>query len=109
MDSLRSRFGNLLAAHRRQRGYTQEQLAAACDLSVETVKKLEGGRVGASFDAVEKLAGALQVDPAELFAMGTTAVTERKALADLVAELAAMSDRELSWVEEIIAVAKRRP
>jgi transcriptional regulator with XRE-family HTH domain len=38
-------FGRLLAGHRRQRGLTQEELAARTGLSVRAIRDVESGRV----------------------------------------------------------------
>ncbi|MFT4095751.1 MAG: helix-turn-helix transcriptional regulator [Rhodoblastus sp.] len=98
----------MVAAHRRRRGMTQEALAEAADLSVDMVSKIESGASGARFPVVERLAEALQVDPAELF---TTEIPngaiKRKALNDLTARLAALSDQDLTWAEGILAAALR--
>jgi transcriptional regulator with XRE-family HTH domain len=67
MADLRKRFGELLAAHRRRRGMTQEDLAEAAGLSVDMISKIEVGATGARFPSIERLAKAGQVDPAELF------------------------------------------
>ena len=75
MSDLKKIFGRLLAAHRRQRGLTQAELADQAGLSVETITKLEGGHTGASFLAIEPLADALEIDPAEL---STTGGQERR-------------------------------
>jgi transcriptional regulator with XRE-family HTH domain len=109
LASLKTRFGNLLAAHRKRRGLTQDGLASVSKLSVDTIKKLEAGRAGASFDAIERLAGALGVDPHALFTVEANFANERRPLVDLQAELSTMSDRDLEWVREVLAVARRRP
>ncbi len=57
----------LLAAHRRRSGMSQEALAEAAEISVEMISKLERGASGARFPVIERLAGALKVDPAEFF------------------------------------------
>jgi transcriptional regulator with XRE-family HTH domain len=67
MTDLRKRFGQLVAAHRRRQGLTQEGLAEAADLSPEMVAKIETGKSGARFPVIERIADALDVDPAELF------------------------------------------
>ena len=67
MNDLRRRFGRLLAAHRRRRGFTQEALAEAAEVSTDTISKIEIGATGARFPVIERLANALEIDPAELF------------------------------------------
>src|SRR5579863_9458023 len=67
MADLRTRFGRLVAAHRRRVGLTQEGLAEAAELSVDMISKIEVGASGARFPVIERLATVLKVDPAEFF------------------------------------------
>lgn len=48
---------------------TQNELAAMAEISVDMVGKIEKGLSGARFPVIERLAGALVVDPAELFSI----------------------------------------
>lgn len=58
-------FSDRLAAVRRRRGYTQEQLAALAGISRVHLARLETGSRGKRPhpDRVKSLAAALQVDP----------------------------------------------
>ena len=60
----------LLAANlrrlRRAKGISQEELAHQADLDRTYVSSLERSVYAASVDAIEKLAAALQVEPADL-------------------------------------------
>jgi len=67
MTSLRKRFGQLLAAQRKRRGLRQADLAEKSRLSVDMIAKLETGVTAPSFASIERLAEALEIDPAELF------------------------------------------
>ena len=106
MASLSRRFGQLLAAHRKQAGYTQFGLGAQSGLSVDLIAKLETAQCAPSFASVEKLATVLSIDPAQLFTdqIGGKPF-ERRALTDLVAELAKLSEADLLWVTDIVRVA----
>lgn len=108
MTELQKRFGNLVSAHRRRLGLTQDVLAGAAAVSVETIKKIERGSTGTSFDVIERLAHALNVDPAELFSSEVKGGVRRRPLIDITSELATMSDAELDWARELIAVARKR-
>jgi|GEM_PF-1025038 len=108
MSELQVRFGRLLAAHRKRQGLTQEQLAERAAISIDTVRKLEGGSSGASFPMMERIAAALELDPAELFtteipsgALGRTKVNA------ISLKLAALSANELEWVSDLLDVALR--
>jgi transcriptional regulator with XRE-family HTH domain len=108
-SDLKERFGRLVAANRRRKDWTQAELAEASDLSEDMVARLEKASVGVSFDTIEKLANALEVDPAELFSPTANKAKQRKAVLDLVSRLSAFSDDELAWVADLIKVAQGRP
>ena len=109
MLDLRKRFGRLVAAHRKRRGLTQDALATAADLSVDMVARIEGGATGARFTTIAKLADALEVDPAEFFAVGAGGdVTQRAALNDLFARLSGLPDRDLQLIADLVEVVLRR-
>lgn len=66
MSSLRVQFGRRLALLRRQSGYTQEELAQETHLSRDQISLMESGKSGTSFDSLEALAEALNVEVWEL-------------------------------------------
>lgn len=108
MSELQIRFGRLLAAHRKRERLTQEQLAELAGISIDTVRKLEGGSAGASFPMIEKIAAALRLDPAELF---TTEIPSgalgRSRVNEISLRLAALPANELEWVSDLLDVALR--
>jgi len=112
MTDLRKRFGRLVAAHRRRNGFTQIALAEKVDLSSDMIAKIEGGVSGASFKAIERIAGALRVDPAELFTTeALSSSARRQVFTELTSRLAVLSDDELLWLGDIFQAAlagKRR-
>lgn len=67
MNNLKGRFGRRLRAIRRQREMTQERLAEIVGVSTEFISLIERGVHAPSFDNIERLAEALQVDPADFF------------------------------------------
>ncbi|WP_273727828.1 helix-turn-helix domain-containing protein [Brucella gallinifaecis] len=106
MDDLRKRFGRLLAVHRRNAGLTQSQLAEAADISVDMVTKIETGTSGARFPVIEKLARALNVDPAEFFTPDLpTKGRVHPALMEMKVLLAGLDEKDLLWVKSIIDAA----
>ncbi|MBE2275899.1 MAG: helix-turn-helix transcriptional regulator [Rhodobacteraceae bacterium] len=109
MDDLRKRFGRLVTAHRRRHGYTQEQLAERAGVSVDTISKIEVGATGARFPMIERIASALQVDPAELFSPEVpSGALKRAKLNEITISLAVLPEKDLQWVGDLLDVALRR-
>lgn len=71
MSRLRQQFANRLKALRQQKGLTQEELAKATGLSVNFVRAMEQGVNAPSFESLEIIAGALEVEVKELFEFET--------------------------------------
>jgi transcriptional regulator with XRE-family HTH domain len=105
MADLRKRFGELLAAHRRRRGLTQEDLAEAAGLSVDMISKIEVGATGARFPTIERLAQAVQVDPAELFTSDLPKGSmNRGAFGEISAKLLPLPESDLLWISALLDV-----
>lgn len=106
MTDLRKRFGRLVATHRRKRGLTQQTLADACGLGPDMIARIESGQTGASFRTIDRISEALGVDPAALFLPeGIGHEPLRRPLADVTSRLTGLSDRDLKWVDDLLAVA----
>ncbi|WBH16503.1 helix-turn-helix domain-containing protein [Sphingomonas radiodurans] len=85
---------------------TQEALAQASELSVDMIGRIEAGATGASFPSIERLATALNIDPAQLFTTELAAdATTRPVLAELTARLASLTDRDIKWVDQVLDAA----
>ena len=67
MNNLKSKFGTRLKKLRIAIGFTQEELAEKCGVSVEYISSLERGLYSPSFETIEKLSKAIQVSPKALF------------------------------------------
>ena len=105
-DTLRVRFGRLLAANRTIAGFTQAELAEKAELGVDMIAKLETGATGPSFDSIERLAKALRIDPAQLFTHELGGLPyDRRAFTDFVAEIAKLPEPDLRWAAEIVRAA----
>ena len=72
--SLTKTLGANVRHYRKARGLSQEQFAAAAGLSPGMMGKIERGETMPSLDSVEKIAAALDVPEAALFATGTMMV-----------------------------------
>lgn len=107
MAELHRIFGLGVKAHRHRLKLTQQQLADRVSMSLDTVAKLEGGTIGASFATVEKLARTLEVHPADLFRVDANDARFQPQLGELVAKLAALSEDDLVWIKAVIDAALR--
>jgi len=66
-EPIRVVFAKNLKKHRKNLGYSQEKLAEKAELSVQTIKDIEGTRRWVSDDSLSKLAKALNVPEFLLF------------------------------------------
>ena len=67
MGQLRQQFAKRLKELRQQKGMTQEELAKATGLSVSFIRAIEQATHTPSFDSIEKLCDALNIQPKNLF------------------------------------------
>jgi len=67
MEQLKKQFGKRVQTLRLKRKMTQEDLANAVGVTVESISNIERGVYGASFDTLEKLAAAFGQDVKHLF------------------------------------------
>lgn len=67
MAKLKAQFGARLKLLRTGKGLTQEQLADATDLTIESISNMERGIFGPRFDNLERIAAALDVKVQQLF------------------------------------------
>jgi transcriptional regulator with XRE-family HTH domain len=68
VEDLRVAFGSRVRALREERGLSQEALAARGDFHWTYVSDVERGKRAPSLDVIGRIARALEVTPAELFA-----------------------------------------
>ena len=64
---LLNQFGKRLAFLRKQKGFTQQELAESSEYSVEFISLVERGLNGPTLKGIEKLAQALSIQPKDLF------------------------------------------
>ena len=62
-----NQFGKRLSFLRKQKGFTQQELAENSEYSVEFISLVERGLNGPTLKGVEKLAQALSIHPKDLF------------------------------------------
>lgn len=71
--SLVQTFGRNVRAARKEKGWTQEQLAFEAGIKRAYLSEIEGGKRNPTLDVVEKIASALSVEAISLFASTTAA------------------------------------
>lgn len=99
MPSLRAVVGERLKVFRKMAGLTQEKLAQKAGIDSKYVGDLETGRKAPSFEVLEELFRALDVEPSEFFAFSLKSSKsgrepEEAVLSDLVRR-AGPADRRL--------------
>lgn len=67
MANLKQQFGKKLQALRKASGLTQEQVALETGLTIESISNIERGIHGPTFDNLEKIAAAVNVEVRQLF------------------------------------------
>ena len=68
-------FGQNLRKIRKEKGFTQEQLANDADLEVSQISRIERAIINTSISQVFEIAQALKIHPKELFDFPTTPKT----------------------------------
>jgi hypothetical protein len=73
------------------------------------ISKIEVGATGARFPSIERLAQAVQVDPAELFTSDLpTGSMNRGAFGEISAKLSPLPESDLVWISALLDVALLR-
>lgn len=108
MTGLRLQVGNLVRHHRERAGITQAQLAERVDKSVQLIGRIERGSAAPSFDTLDLLAMALNVEVRELFGAGEFAAGKDGPLAKLVHRVATLDQSDMEWLVQLVEVALSR-
>lgn len=110
MPTLRRQVGSLVRRHRERAGLSQAELGERIGKALETVGRIERGQASPSLETLEAISVALQVDVRDLFGAGEFAARTRKEdpLAKLVERVSALSDEDIDWAEQLIALALRK-
>lgn len=97
---LRTRFGAEVRRLRQARGLTQEALAERSDLSVDAIRRMEGGRFSPTLDTLRKLSTGLDVSLHTLF---ESVEADRSSKVSEISDfLARRSSRELRLAWKVI-------
>jgi transcriptional regulator with XRE-family HTH domain len=65
--NIKKTIGSQVYRLRKQRGWTQAQLAEKLDLTNETVSRVEGGKSGISLDLLEKILAVFEISAVEFW------------------------------------------
>ncbi|GGG81993.1 helix-turn-helix domain-containing protein [Paenibacillus radicis (ex Gao et al. 2016)] len=76
MSAFSYSVGNRIRALRKQRGWTQEQLAEKANLHYSYLSSMERGERNVSIDSLEKVINALKINPMQIFNFMDTEVLE---------------------------------
>ncbi len=72
-------------------------------MSIDTITKIEAGKAGIGFKTIEKLAAALDVDPAEFFTTDfANGRVRRGPLEEATSQLSTLSDQDLAWASAVL-------
>ena len=104
MSKLEEQFGEMLRYHRKRAGLSQAQLAEKIGRQPNAVQRLESGDAAPTFDTLERLADALDVDVRELFGTGEYAARSGRddPLNAIFRLLVGLKDRDLLNLHELI-------
>jgi transcriptional regulator with XRE-family HTH domain len=107
MSKLEEQFGEMLRYHRKRAGLSQAQLAEKIDRQPNAVQRLESGEAAPTFDTLERLADALNVDVRDLFGTGDYAARSGRddPLAAIFKLLVGLKDRDLQSIFELMIAA----
>lgn len=100
--NLKQAFGRRIRTLRELRGLSQTEFAAQLDRSVDAISLIERGKNWPSIETIERLAKALNSDPAELF--DNLRSTDRPSEPDLIGKAQALL-KALSRSDLAVAIA----
>ena len=92
MTSFKEKFGKRIREIRKEKGFTQEQIAEKIGIEPPNISKLENGAHFPLPENIEKLAKALNVDIKDLFDFGH--FDEKTLLAKKIKEFIANADKK---------------
>jgi len=100
-------FGANVRHQRRAKGWPQDRLAAAANVSSQTVGMIERGLAAASFETAARIARALDIPSAALFAVGAGDMPKGdrgKLLHRINATLSRMNEGQLAKAAKMLEV-----
>lgn len=110
MSTLRRQVGSFIRQHRERAGLSQAELGDKVGKALETIGRIERGKLSPSLETLEAIAIALNVDIRDLFGVGDHPAksTKDSPLAKLLDRLVVMSDDDIDWLSRLVNVALTR-
>ena len=107
-----SRFAALVRAGRRDKGWSQEELAAKAEISPESVSNIERAKFAPTFEVVVKMIDALGLEPNVVFKVDQRSkkpTAQRLADEATIALLVAgFDDRQIGLLRDVAAAIRAR-
>ncbi len=112
MSNELSRFAALVRASRRDKSWSQEELAAKADISPELVSNIERSKYAPTFEVVVKIIDALGLEPNTVFNVGRRSrkpsaqrLEDEATIAILIADF---DDRQAGLLRDVAEAIKAR-
>ena len=106
MAKLQKQLGARVYELREKAGLTQAQLAEKSNVSNDTISRIERGIRSPSFEVLERLAKALDVEVRELFNFSNRPFLKNKCPLELIELLNYLSDKKPKEIEMVRGIAK---
>jgi transcriptional regulator with XRE-family HTH domain len=106
MARLQELLGARIYELRLKAGLTQAQLAEKTDVSNETISRIERGLRSPSFEVLERLAEALQVEARDLFNFSDRKFLKNKCPLELIDLLIYLSDKKPHEIKTILDITR---
>ena len=102
-------FGAQVRRFRKDRGWTQSDLASKADLSLDMIGRIERGQASPSFDTIARLSQRLEVPAVALFGgAAPKSRGERSRLIEaILTSLSGLDGRELERAHRVITAATK--
>ena len=107
MPSLEQQVGAMVRYHRERADLTQGALAERVELQVGSVSRIERGENAPSFETLDKLASALDVEVRDFFGAGDFSVKEGRSdpLVSIVLRISQLSAEDAAWADQLLELA----
>jgi transcriptional regulator with XRE-family HTH domain len=107
MSTLRRQVGSFIKRQRERADLSQAELGDKVGKSLETIGRIERGKLSPSLDTLEAIAAVLRVDVRDLFGAGDFAAQTRKddPLTKLLDRVISLNDEDAEWIGKLVAVA----